>query len=417
VRKFKTILAVVGLPFALTVMGLLGSTLPAQAQVTNTCAMFQTINTTGTPSYYVQTNYWNSTTCPTTQQCMTINNVTGDFTVTGGDFACGDTVANYPSIVYGCQSEGNCSIGTNLPIEVSALTCVTSSWNIAVTNETGSDLWDAAYDIWFTTSTGSGLNTHSAELMIWLNYMPGTGPAGSEQADGVTIGNTTTTWRVNEGPTGGSPGWNYIAFMADTNITSFNDANILAFINYCVSQGYIQSTWYLSAIEAGIEMRTGGVPFSSTGFSASVNSPSCGTPTVTSSPTPTQTFTPTITNTPCGYPGNTCTPTFTPTLTATPSNFFTAFPNPWPNLQYPGPTISFYYQNDQTEDAVQLKIFTLSFRKIYEDDTLRTSQGPQPPEVVNVANLNLANGLYYFVLVTKSGGHQNQKVMKVLIRR
>ena len=63
-----------------------------------------------------------------------------------------------------------------------------------------------------------------------------------------------------------------------------------------------------------------------------------------------------------------------------------------------------------------MKIFTLAFRKVYEDDSLSTSQGTQT-KVVNVANLNLANGLYYFVLVTKSGGHSNQTVMKVLIRQ
>ncbi len=390
-------------------MSLLEAAGPAQAQTTNTCAQYDTINTTGTtPSYYVQTNYWNMGSCPTTQ-CMTINNSTGDFSVTAGNFQCSDTVATYPSIVYGCQSDGSCSSGTNLPIEVSALTCVTSSWNIAVTNETGSDLWDAAYDIWFTTSsTGTGLNNHSAELMLWLNYMPGTGPGGSYVADGLTIGNTTTTWRLNEG----NVGWNYIAYMADTNITSFNNVDIQAFINDSVNRGYINSSWFLEAIEAGIEIRTGGVPFTSSGFSASVNSPACETATFT----PTLSPTPTPTLTPCGYPGSTCTPTDTPTPTATPSHLLLAYPNPWPSASSPGSTITFSYQNNQTQDEVSLKIFTLAFRKIYENDSLPTSQGTQT-QVVNLANLNLANGLYYFVVVSKSGGQQNQTAMKVLIRQ
>ena len=51
-------------------------------------------------------------------------------------------------------------------MEVNALSSVaTSSWNVAVTNATGGDLWDAAYDIWFCP-TNSNLNAHSAELMI-----------------------------------------------------------------------------------------------------------------------------------------------------------------------------------------------------------------------------------------------------------
>ncbi len=407
--KFKNILGAIGLPLALAGMGFLSLTTPAQGQ-TSTCAQYLTINTTGTtPSYYVQTNYWNDggTGCPGTTQCVTINNATGDFAVTAGDFACGNNVATYPSIVYGCQANGSCSNGTNLPMEVSLLQCVTSSWNIAVTNETGSDYWDAAYDIWFT-STNTNLTSHSAELMIWLNYTPGTGPGGSYVTDGLTMGNTTTTWRLNEGFNGY---WNYIAYMADSNITAFNNVNILAFINDSVNRGYISSSWYLSAIEAGIEIRTGGVPFYSSGFSANVSS-SCWTPT----PTPTSTATPTSTVTPCGYPGNTCTPTVTPTPTATPSNLLVTYPNPWPSVTNPGNNIYFSYQNSQTEDEVSLKIFTLAFRKIYENDGLPTGQGTQT-QAVNLVSMNLANGLYYFVVVTKNGGQQNQNVMKVLIRQ
>ncbi|HUO57372.1 MAG TPA: glycoside hydrolase family 5 protein [bacterium] len=133
------------------------------------------------------------------------------------------------------------------------------------------------------------------------------------------------------------------------------------------------------------------------------------------------TFTPTVTYTPtpCGYPGNTCTPTFTPTPTPTPSNLLVAFPNPWPDPQNPGNTISFYYQNDTAADQVQLKVFTLAYRKIYEDDSLPASQGPQPPYTLdfNKAGLNLSNGLYYFAVIWQRGGTPTQKVMKVLIQR
>jgi hypothetical protein len=136
----------------------------------------------------------------------------------------------------------------------------------------------------------------------------------------------------------------------------------------------------------------------------------------TPQPTCPSTATPTFSPTPCGYPGNTCTPTNTFTPTATPSYLLVAYPNPWPNVTNPGNNITFSYSNSQNEDEVSLKIFTLAYRKIYEDDSLPTSEGTQT-KVVNVANLNLANGLYYFSLVTKSGGQQNQKVMKVLIRK
>jgi hypothetical protein len=136
----------------------------------------------------------------------------------------------------------------------------------------------------------------------------------------------------------------------------------------------------------------------------------------TPQPTCPPTVTPTFSPTPCGYPGNTCTPTFTPTATATPPNPLVVYPNPWPDPKNPGSIISFNYQNNQAADQVELKIFTLAFRKIYEDDSLQTGQGTYT-ESVNLTNLNPANGLYYFVVVWKTGGHESQKVMKVLVQR
>jgi len=159
--------------------------------------------------------------------------------------------------------------------------------------------------------------------------------------------------------------------------------------------------------------------------------------------TPTSTFTPTLTNTPCMVGENTCTstftstptstftvtPTFTPTTTftitdtpsptATPFNQYVPYPNPWPDPKNPGSTLKFYYQNDQQYDQVQLKIFSLAFRKLYEDDSLPTGQGPQSYSLLGMgqANLNLANGLYYFVIISNVGGQPSQKLMKVLILR
>ncbi len=393
--------------------GLAASRAFAQSGATTTCAQYLTIDTASTPSYYVQTNYWNldsnPTTTPTPQcpfpqatQCVSINNTTGDFTVTSGNFECGNTVMSYPSIVYGCQASGSCSPGTNLPIEVSSLTCVTSNWTISPTN-TG--YWDAAYDIWFCPSTN--LNDHSAELMIWMDYMPGTGPGGSPQASNVTINGQS--WNINEGYVG----WNYIAYMANSPITQFNNENLLAFFQDSVTRGYIQSTWYLGAIEAGIELRNGGVPFSSSGFSANVNTAGCGTSTPTPTSTPTSTFTP------CGYP-NTCTPTFTPTPTNTPnpSNDI-PWPNPWKNVSQP---VSFYHTLSTPADSVALKVYTVSFRKIYENDNLATGQG-EPDNWQTTYSLswnqlgNVADGLYYVVVEERRGAQVQRTILKLLVQR
>src|SRR5208282_5087076 len=200
--------------------------------------------------------------------------------------------------------------------------------------------------------------------------------------------------------------------------TTFNDVSIMVFINDSVTRGYIQPTWYLAAIEAGNELRTGGVPFTSSGFNASVNGASCGTPTATVSPTPTVTSTPTETPLPCNYPGPTCTPTLTFTPTATPGTVNVPFPNPWPDKNNPTAPLQFNYLNTQQEDQVALKIYSLAFRKVFEDDGLVTAPGSYA-YVVNWSSLNatLANGLYYFVIETKNGKNLSRNIMKVLIER
>jgi hypothetical protein len=65
---------------------------------------------------------------------------------------------------------------------------------------------------------------------------------------------------------------------------------------------------------------------------------------------------------------------------------------------------------------VKVKIFTLSFRKIFEDDNLSTSAGNYTLDW-NKAELNIANGLYYVVLYFKSGGQETHQILKLLILR
>ncbi|HJT24629.1 MAG TPA: hypothetical protein VJ873_08625, partial [bacterium] len=228
--------------------------LSARAQ-TNSCAAFYTM---AAGAYNVQTNYWNQGTCPGSQ-CLNISG-NGDFTVTG-NFNCAPTVATYPSIYYGCHY-GNCTAGTNLPMQVSSLNCVTSSWSFSPTN---SGSWDAAYDIFLTPSSNTSNGpTGGAEIMIWLDYMGNVPPAGSQVGTVSIDGMSFTLWE-------GNIGWNYIAYLANSKTTSVSNLNILNFIKDSVSRGYVQNSWYLDVIEAGNEFRTGGLPFTSSGFSASVN--------------------------------------------------------------------------------------------------------------------------------------------------
>src|ERR1700679_559778 len=119
-------------------LSLLFLTSPAFSETINTCAPFQSV-TIG--SYIVQTDYWHHDLCPGTQ-CMSIDDQTGAFTVTKGNYNCPDNahVAAYPDILYGC-AYGNCSPHSDLPAQISSLNCVNTSWSFQPTH-TGD--WDTA---------------------------------------------------------------------------------------------------------------------------------------------------------------------------------------------------------------------------------------------------------------------------------
>jgi len=226
--------------------------------------------------YRVFTNYWNLTACPGTQ-CVTMDDATGNFGVTQMTANCSQ-VASYPAIYYGCHY-GNCTAGTNLPIQVSALSCVTSNWSFTTAP---SGVWNAAYDIWFCTG-GAGSCTGGynggAELMIWLNYNNAS-PLGTQVASNVNIAGAN--WNIWMG----NIGWNVISYVRIAEVTSVTNLDIRALINDSVSRGYIQNSWYLHAVEAGTEISSGGAPFTSSGFAVTVNG-TCGTPVPTATPTAT----------------------------------------------------------------------------------------------------------------------------------
>lgn len=211
-------------------------------------------------SYVVGTNYWNPRHC-SGKQCVAIDNKTGQFTVTEDSFTCAPEVASYPFIFYGSHFGSN-SPGTTLPMPLRDVKCVTSNWNFTPAKN-GS--WNAAYDVWFSTglSTAHGFQG-GAELMIWLDYMGNTPPAG-HKIDKVTLnGRDWTLWE-------GNVGWNYIAYLADKPVDSVSGFDLMAFIQDDLRRGYLDKDWFLAAVEVGVELRTGGAPFTSNIFSTAIN--------------------------------------------------------------------------------------------------------------------------------------------------
>jgi cellulose 1,4-beta-cellobiosidase len=169
-----------------------GLTAPAQT----TCAQFATIPVAN-GEYNIQTNEWNSS----AQQCLTISG--SSFTVSTANFSLptNGPPATYPSIYKG-RHWGNCTTGSNLPLQVGNIGAATSSWN--TTPAPGN--WNTAYDIWVNqTATTSG-QPNGAEIMIWINHQGPSQPAGSKVATATIGGATWDVWI-------GNAGWNIVSYV------------------------------------------------------------------------------------------------------------------------------------------------------------------------------------------------------------
>lgn len=232
----------------------------------SSCEDFATI---GVGSYVVGSNYWNKATCPGTQ-CITVNKVSGAFVVTEAPPPCGDKVASYPNVLYGC-SYGNCSPASMLPLPVSELSSVSSSWDFAVGGG-ANDRWNVAYDLWFCPDNNCGASGFPGglELMIWLDTKNAKGwktHLGTVKLSGYTW----DVWLGDMAAGGALDSWGYMNYIVKPSVTSVTNLDLNAFIQDAMARGQVKSSWYLYAIQAGMEVRTGGMPFISNNFSVTIN--------------------------------------------------------------------------------------------------------------------------------------------------
>jgi cellulose 1,4-beta-cellobiosidase len=63
--------------------------------------------------------------------------------------------------------------------------------------------------------------------------------------------------------------WNTISYTM-TGATSLSNVDLQAFVADAVSRGYIASSWYLIAVEAGFELWHGGTGLATNSFSVKV---------------------------------------------------------------------------------------------------------------------------------------------------
>ncbi|WP_103351380.1 ricin-type beta-trefoil lectin domain protein [Amycolatopsis sp. CA-128772] len=248
--KLKHALAVVALAVAGLVAPAAG-TAPAAHADTLICDQYGSTTVGG--KYVVMNNRWGSS----AQQCI---NVTGNgFRIqTQQGSTSGGAPLSYPAIYVGCHY-GNCSPGTNLPRQLSQIGSVPSSISY---NYVGGSTFDASYDIWMDpTAKTTGVN--QMELMIWFNRTGGVQPVGSRVGT-TSIGGRS--WEVWQGNNGGN---DVVSYVATSAISSWS-FNVLDFLRDVDARTRVDSSWYLTSIQAGFEPWSGGVGLAVNSFSADV---------------------------------------------------------------------------------------------------------------------------------------------------
>jgi hypothetical protein len=298
-RRIQLIVALTLLIVSILVAGLVK---PASAATGQICDQY---GTTTQGSYVVMNNRWGTS----ATQCINVTNNGFQITRQDGTGNTSGAPVSYPAIYVGCHY-GNCSPGTNLPMQISAISTANTSTTVSYPS---SGTYDAAYDIWLNADTNvSGVQ--DTEIMIWLNRVGPIQPIGSNTGNVNLGGRNWAVWVGNNGQ-------NNVVSYQSTGITSFS-ADIKPFILDAITRGsgFGNTSWYLTSMQMGFEPWVGGVGLAVNSFSATINgggsiptnTPSRATVTRTptrTGPTPTRSSaTATRTPTQSSGGGTTCSP-------------------------------------------------------------------------------------------------------------
>ncbi|MFI6416546.1 cellulose binding domain-containing protein [Streptomyces sp. NPDC050842] len=240
-----------------TVMATLVGTAPAAHADTLICEQYGSTTIQG--RYVVQNNRW-GTSAP---QCVTATDTGFRVIQADGAVPTNGAPKSYPSVFNGCHYS-NCSPGTKLPAQLSAITSAPSSISYGYVDDAA---YNASYDIWLDpTPKTDGVNR--TEIMIWFNKVGPIQPIGSQVGTATVGGRTWQVW------TGGNGSNDVISFVAPSAIPGWS-FDVMDFVRETVHRGMAQNDWYLTSVQAGFEPWQNGAGLSVSSFSSEVN---LGTP-------------------------------------------------------------------------------------------------------------------------------------------
>ncbi|GHJ40748.1 hypothetical protein Sm713_63570 [Streptomyces sp. TS71-3] len=224
----------------------------AQAD-TEICSAYGTTTIQG--AYVVQNNRWGTSEA----QCISVSGSGFRITQANGSASTSGPPKSYPSVYNGCHY-ANCSPGTALPKQISAIRSAPSSVSYTFA---GDSVFDAAYDIWLDPQPKKdGVNR--TEIMIWLNHVGPVQPVGSQTGTATVGGRSWAVWTGNNG------GNDVVSYVASSAMSSYS-FDVKDFVDQTISLGKAQSSWYLTSVQAGFEPWQNGVGLAVNSFSSTVS--------------------------------------------------------------------------------------------------------------------------------------------------
>jgi Glycosyl hydrolase family 12 len=128
---------------------------------------------------------------------------------------------------------------------------------------------NVAYDIWFNKANISPSRlgqANGAEIMIWLMHPGITEPASRicwrTRIQGLWY--DAMCWRAGAS---GRARWNYVAYIAEKQTRTLAPTWLNGFFRDAIRHGKVRQDWWLTAIDFGAEINTGGIGFAVRSYS------------------------------------------------------------------------------------------------------------------------------------------------------
>lgn len=144
-----------------------------------------------------------------------------------------------------------------LPIRVDRLRSATSSWRVKTVD---AGIYNASYDLWFSSVPGQCTFTESAELMIWID-------SREKQPNGkrtgvLRVGDAGYT--VYEVPK--KSNHTLIMYAREQGTDTVANLDLMAFVTDAQRRGYVPPTSSLCSVQAGFEIWDNGVGLATESF-------------------------------------------------------------------------------------------------------------------------------------------------------